>query len=188
MREWVAWVNETPASIALRESLYLWPMIEASHVLTIMLFFGTIVMVDLRVLGVAFRGVSIAEMTGKILPWTIAGFALMVITGLLLVYAKPLIYYHSVFFRAKMVVLVLALANILAFHQLSRRDPAGWTAAAPAPARASAGASLAAWAAIIILGRMVAYDWYNCEKLVPGGLLHTLADCPAPASAMLGGL
>lgn len=181
MRDAVAWLNETAGSVALRESLFVWPIVEATHVVTIMLFVGTIIMVDLRLLGVGFRQVRISEMMARILPWTVAGFVLMAITGLLLVYAKPTIYYHSLFFRLKMVVLLVALANILVFHRRVQKGVVNWDQSAlpPVPVRASAAISLCAWLAIIITGRMIAYDWFNCEKLTPGGTLRVLASCPA---------
>ncbi len=181
MRDWIVWMNETPWSIALRESLYLWPIIEATHVLTIMLFVGTIIMVDLRLLGLAFNRVTISEMESRILPWTIAGFVLMIVTGLLLFYAKPLLYYHSLFFRGKMLIMLIAMINILIFHRMIQRAAGDWDGrdGPPAGVRASAAVSLSAWIGVVVLGRMIAYDWYNCEKLDPDGLLHDLASCPA---------
>ncbi|MDP6952076.1 MAG: hypothetical protein QGF53_04885, partial [Alphaproteobacteria bacterium] len=165
---------ETAWSVGLRESLFVWPLVEATHVLTLMLFLGTIVMVDLRLLGIAFREVRVSEMTARILPWTIAGFVLMVITGLLLFSAKPLVYYHSLFFRLKMLVLLLALVNVVLFHQRFGRRLAHWDDAARLPAALS----LASWIAVVICGRMIAYDWFNCEKLRPDGVLSLLASCP----------
>lgn len=181
MADFIAWMNETTWSIALRESLFVWPVIEATHVLTIMLFVGTVIMVDLRLLGVAFRTVRVSEMTARILPWTIAGFILMAMTGLLLFYAKPQVYYYSLFFRLKMVILMVALGNIVLFHRRVQKEVARWDSAAPPPAaaRVSAAVSLTGWIAIVITGRMIAYDWFNCEKLTPDSTLSMLASCPA---------
>ena len=57
------WLAEQPASIGLRESLYLWPLIESTHVLTLALFVGTTAMMDLRLLGVSFGGVPASAFT-----------------------------------------------------------------------------------------------------------------------------
>ena len=180
MRDFFTWMNETPWSIALRESFVVWPLLEATHVLTIMLFVGTIIMVDLRLLGVAFRQVPVSEMTTRILPWTIGGFVVMIVTGLLLFYAKPLVYYHNIFFRVKIVVLLLAMANILYFHKRVQGNLAAWdlSQAIPRNARIAAVLSLSAWVMIVISGRLIAYDWYNCEKLDPVGTLSWMIDCP----------
>jgi hypothetical protein len=181
LHDFLAWTNETAWSVGLRESLLVWPLVEATHVLTLMLFLGTVVMVDLRLLGIALREVRISEMTARILPWTIAGFALMLITGLLLFSAKPLVYYHSLFFRLKMLLLFAALANIVLFHHRLQRGLPHWDDATrlPAAARVPAAISLLSWIAIVICGRMIAYDWLNCEKLPADGLLSLLASCPA---------
>ena len=180
MSDFIGWLNGTAWSVALRESLFVWPVVEATHVVTIMLFVGTIIIVDLRLLGVTFRDVAVSEMTARILPWTVAGFALMAVSGALLFYAKPEVYFYSLFFRLKMVVLVAALANIVLFHRRVQRDGAAWDRAVPpAGVKASAALSLGAWIAIVITGRMIAYDWFNCEKLSPDGMLSLLASCPA---------
>lgn len=180
IKEFVAKLRESGGSTALRESLTLWPALEAAHVMSIMLFAGTIFMVDLRLLGVIFRKVPFSEMDKRILPLTVAGFILLVITGLILVYSKPIIYYYSVFFRVKMVLIVLALINIIIFHKKVQNSQAEWDndAKAPTAARISATISLVSWIAVIICGRMIAYDWVQCEKLEPGSLLHGFGDCP----------
>ena len=180
MRDFFTWMNETPWSIALRESFVVWPVLEATHVLTIMLFVGTIIMVDLRLLGVAFRQLPVSEMTARILPWTIGGFVIMMVTGLLLFYAKPLVYYHNIFFRIKIIALLLAMANILYFHKRVQSNLPAWdlSQSIPRNARIAAAVSLSAWIAIVISGRMIAYDWYNCEKLEPESALSWMIDCP----------
>ena len=55
------WLAETPGSIALHESLYMYPLVESAHVLTLCLFVGMAVMLDLRLLGVTLRSVPISE-------------------------------------------------------------------------------------------------------------------------------
>ena len=188
MRDFFLWMNETPWSVALRESFYVWPVIEASHVMSLMLFVGTIIMVDLRMLGLAFPNVPVSQFDKRILPLTITGFVLLLITGLLLFYAKPMVYYHSIFFRVKMVLVLAALINILIYHFRVQRDIETWDnePKPPRSARISAVVSLTAWVLVVVAGRMIAYDWYNCEKLTPGGFVHTLAECPPIETASLG--
>jgi hypothetical protein len=183
-------MDDTAWSTALLESYFLWPLIEAMHTITIALFVGTIVMVDLRLLGVLFKNVPVSEMDKKILPWTVLGFATMIATGLLLFYAKPVVYYHSIFFRVKMLMLVVALINIVIFHFRVQRDLDKWDTA-PAPplsARISAVTSLSLWIGIVMTGRMIAYDWFNCDKLAPGDLLYFLTSCRALEVVSVGGL
>ena len=177
---WMSALAAQPASIALHESLYAYTWIETAHVLGITLFVGTIAMVDLRLLGLAFRATPVSAMSGRILPWTLAGFVLMIATGLALFYAIPVRSYHSVWFRLKVVLMLLAAINIFVFHARVERDRAKWDLAAVPPpgARLSAALSLSLWAGVVIGGRMMAYDWFDCDKPQPP-LIATLASCPA---------
>ena len=60
------WLAETPGSIALRESLYMYPLVESAHVLTLCLFLGMTIMFDLRLLGVTLTGVPMAEIRNSL--------------------------------------------------------------------------------------------------------------------------
>jgi hypothetical protein len=162
----VAWLADTAGSTALRESLHLYPLIETGHVLTIALFVGSIAMVDLRLLGVAFRSVPVSELTRRILPWTVAGFVLMAASGLLLFYAVPVRTYHSVWFRMKLGFMVVAALNVWWFHRRVERDRARWDTAErpPLAARLSAAISLVGWTGVIVTGRMIAYNWFDCDR------------------------
>lgn len=176
----VEWLAETPWSIALHESLMGYPLIESTHVLAIMLFVGTIAMVDLRLLGLAYREVPISQMTARILPWTVAGFAVMVVTGLLLFYAIPVRTYHSLWFRVKVILIAVAAVNIFLFHTRVQADAARWDTAAKPPlgARISAAVSLAAWFGVIVMGRMIAYNWFDCDR-PQSAFVAWFAECPA---------
>jgi len=68
MLEIVIWLSETEWSIALHESLYLYPWIESAHVLSICFFIGTLIFVDLRLMGVVFNKLPISEMNTRVLP------------------------------------------------------------------------------------------------------------------------
>ena len=77
------WLANTPGSIALHESIWAYPIVESVHVLTLCLFLGLTVMLDLRLLGVTMTRTPASEVMGRLLPWTIVGFAVMVATGAL---------------------------------------------------------------------------------------------------------
>src|SRR5579859_1288331 len=129
-------LGETEWSIALHESQYAYSIIESLHVWTLCLFFGMTVMFDLRLLGWTMRKVPVSEVIRRLQPWTIAGFVLMVITGSLLVYAIPVRTYQSIFFRTKMLLLLLAGLNILIFHARVFPSVAKWDAD-PVPPKAA---------------------------------------------------
>ena len=157
------WLSQTPGSIALHESLYMYPLVESVHVLTLCLFVGMSVLLDLRLLGLTMRRVPVGEMTDRLLPWIVGGFFVMVLTGALLFYANPVRSYRNVFFRLKMSTLLLAGVNAAAYHYGIHRKIAEWGGDGRPPQRARiAGAvSLVCWAVIVVSGRMIAYDWFD---------------------------
>ena len=83
------WLASTNWSIALHESLYVYPLVETVHVLALLPFIGTVLFADLRLLGWVFRDVPVTEITARILPWTVVGFVIIVITGALLFRRPP---------------------------------------------------------------------------------------------------
>ena len=99
------WLARTEWSIALHESLYVYPLVETAHVLSLLLFVGSIIFIDLRLLGATLREAPVTEVTSRILPWTFAGFAVAVVSGALLFYAIPVRTFLSIFFRIKVLLL-----------------------------------------------------------------------------------
>ena len=177
------WLARTPWSIALHESLYVWPFAESVHVLTLALFVGSTMMLDLRLLGLAFRGVPVSELTGRLLPWTRAGFAVMVVSGLLLFYATPVTYYQSLFFRIKALLLVAAGINVFVFHSRTHHGVGAWDrdAKPPRAARVAAVVSLVAWSGVVISGRLIAYNWFECDLQTQPAFVNWAAGCVVPA-------
>jgi hypothetical protein len=173
------WLAERPGSIALHESQYAYLVVESAHVLTLCLFVGTAAILDLRLLGLTLRNVPASELIHRLMPWMMGGFAVMVVTGVLLFYGIPVRSYQSVFFRAKMVMLVLAGLNAWVFHSTIYRRIGDWDLALPTPRRARiAGAvSLILWTAIVIAGRLIAYNWYDCNNQPQSAIVNALAGC-----------
>jgi hypothetical protein len=170
---------QTPSSIALRESLHVYPLVESTHVLTLGVFVGSAVMLDLRLLGLALRRVPVSEVFARLKPLAVFGFAVMVVTGLLLFYAIPVRTYQSVFFRAKLIMLGLAALNVFVFHRGIYRSVGEWDVAAQAPgsARAAAIASLLLWAGIVVAGRLIAYNWFDCDIQPQPAFVNWAAGC-----------
>ena len=144
----------------------MYPLVESTHVVTLVLFVGMLAMVDLRMLGLAFRQVRVSELTSRLLPWSVAGFVIMVTTGVLLFYAIPVRTAHSVWFRIKVVLLIVAAINAWWFHQRVSRDRYLWDSQPKPPmaVRVTAAVSLTTWAGVIIVGRMIAYNWFDCDR------------------------
>lgn len=168
-------------SMALNGSQNIWNLFEGTHVLTLMFFAGTIWIIDLRMMGVAFRNVPFSRLNDRILPITMLAFGMMVFTGLVTFFGRQpaTFYYHDVWFRLKMIFLVIASINIFWFHYMVQKNQAEWDAAPkpPNPVRISGAISMACWILVIIFGRFIAYDWYKCDKLEHDSFLYSFAEC-----------
>lgn len=157
------WLEGTPGSVFIRESIMFYPLVETMHVLTLCLFLGLIALFDLRLLGVGLRGVPVSEGAGRLLPWALGGFVLMGISGLLLFYSGPVKAAGNIFFRIKMVLIALAGLNALLFHRTLLRRVADWDNDPTPPARARLAGllSLVLWSGVVICGRLQAYNWFH---------------------------
>jgi hypothetical protein len=157
---------DTSWSAQLQGSERLWMLLEGAHVLTLMLFAGSILFVDLRLLGVVFRNASVSKVADTILPYTVGGFVVMILTGVALFFANPLEYYYNIVFRLKLLFLLAAAINIFWFHYRVQANRFAWDhlARPPAAARRAAALSLALWIGVIVAGRFVAYEWFSCDN------------------------
>jgi hypothetical protein len=157
------WLENTPGSVYIRESLLFYPLVETTHVLALGLFLGMIAMLDLRLVGVAFRGIAASEIAGRLLPIAFTGFAVIAISGLLLFYSGPVKAANNIFFRVKMVLILLTGLNALLFHFTIYRRVTTWDLEPSPPPRAKlAGAfSLVLWCGVVVCGRMQAYNWFQ---------------------------
>ena len=188
MLDFVVWLSDTEWSIALHESLYLYPWIESTHVLSICLFFGTLLFVDLRLTGRVFNNLSVSEMNSKVLPLTIFGFLVMSLTGLLLFYAIPVRNYQNIFFRIKMLLIVIAGVNAFFFHRRMSKEAKIWDkdSSIPSSMKNSAITSLVLWSSVIITGRMIAYNWFDCDRQPQPKWMNTLTSCEVDYSLFEG--
>ena len=179
---WLAeWMASTQYSIALHESQYMYTIVESVHVLTLCLFMGFAVLFDLRLLNKALTRMPVSEVSRQLLPWTIGGFVIMVITGVALFYAIPVRTYLSIWFRFKMVFLLLAGLNVLIFHSGVYTRVAEWDlAVTPKAARRAGVASLVLWALIIVFGRFIAYNWFDCDIQPQSSFVNFVAGCVVP--------
>ena len=180
------WLDNQSWSTQLHESYYVYNWVESTHVLTLMLSLGMLFLIDLRMLGLAFTQIPASTLARRLNLPMLIGFSVMIVTGLLLFYAIPVRTAQSLWFRLKLVLLVAAAVNAWLFHRrmtaanaglIAGRD-SGWDHAAKAPRslQIGAGLSLLFWLLIVIFGRLIAYDWFDCSGQ-PGAAIATLAGC-----------
>src|SRR5258705_1432218 len=111
-----AWLEGLAWTTALRESPFGYPLIETSHVASIVIFAGLVIMMDLRLVGLAFTQAPLAQIQRRLFPWQMAAFVPSTATRILLFCVDPLRYYPNVFFLAKLVFPALAGLQALAGH------------------------------------------------------------------------
>ena len=157
------WLDTFPSSIWLREATYGYPVLLTAHVVTMSLFAGLIVMMDLRLVGWGNLKTPISQLQKRLFPWQMFFMALTSIAGLLLLYSKPLTYYGKIFFWIKMGLMALAGVNALVFHLTAYRDVAKWDTdrILPTPARLAGAFGLVLWVGVIVFGRLTPYNWLD---------------------------
>jgi hypothetical protein len=159
MEAWLTALEASALARALRNSVWIYPLVNAGHVLGIALLVGGSVALDLRLLG-AWRAVPVAPLWRVLTRIAASGFALAVGFGALLFAARATQYAESSFFLAKMLVVALTAIGSLVL-QLSAKTVLAHDAAAggalPARVRLAAAVSMGGWLAVLLLGRLVGY-------------------------------
>jgi len=157
------WLEGLAWTTALRESPFGYPLIETAHVACIVVFAGLVIMMDLRLVGLAFMPAPLAQIQRRLFPWQMATFVPSTVTGILLFCVDPLRYYRNVLFLAKLAFLVLAGLNALVFHLKTYRRAEGWgeDPQVIAMARLAGVASLLLWSLTIVSGRLIPNNWFK---------------------------
>jgi hypothetical protein len=112
---------------------------------------------DLRLLGLAMREAPVVDVIEQLEPWAIGGFAVMFVSGSLLILSEPLKCYNTVAFRIKVVLLILAALNVLYFHRRVMHNVDEWDRHMPWRAKMVGVLSLILWLGVVIAGRWTAY-------------------------------
>ncbi len=156
--DWFTRLQDMDFPTQIRESGYLFPTIETVHVFALVLVVGSIMTVDLRLLGITNRDRHFSHLASEMLPWTWTAFIVAVTAGLLMFSSKAVTYYNNIPFRIKMCCLVLAGLNMAWFHWAGTRHLKMWDHAKPPPsAKFAGGASLLLWTTIVATGRWIGF-------------------------------
>jgi hypothetical protein len=143
----------------MRTSLKAMPLIEAAHVLAAATVFGTILIVDLRLLGIPHVRRAFTRVSDELLTLTWSAFAVAVVTGALMFSANANTYYINTAFRLKMLALLAAGINMLIFQNLTRRSVEQWNQGVPCTraARVAGLFSILLWTTVIFLARWIGF-------------------------------
>jgi hypothetical protein len=152
-------IQETGWATGIRESALVYPIIMTTHLTSIAVFGGMILMTDLRLLGVAMRGRPVADVVQGLRFWKRAGLVIMLTCGILLASSKADSYYGNPYFRIKMSLLALVALHALIFRRRVYAKAAEYdrTAQIPRLAKVAAGLSLLLWTSLVCAGRWIAY-------------------------------
>jgi hypothetical protein len=153
------WIEMTEIATAFRESVYMYPLIEGTHVLGLAMSVGTVLWFDLRLVGWRMKDRPVSEVFGAVKPWMFLGFGIMVVSGGILLLAHVTQAYLSWYFRAKVILLFLAAINVATYHLTIDRRKSEWDndPIPPGRARLAGAASIILWTTIIAVGRLMAY-------------------------------
>ena len=138
------------------------PIIQTVHILGIAVLMGTIVMLNLRVLGLAVRSQGLTEMTNRVMPWVCWALASNLVSGAFFLFARPYRYFNNPVFGWKVSFLIPAVILTLVFYWMQKRQAGYWEQDTKHlwSARAIALASLACWVMVAMAGRWIAYVEY----------------------------
>lgn len=155
----IAFFEDSALADAIRENDTLFPLIESVHVLAICLVVGSILAVDLRLLGLASVGRPVSRVTNGVLPLTWCAFVVAVGSGGLLFISNATKYLANGYFVAKMLLICVAGLNMVVFHAISATELPRWEndVRPPLKARLAGGLSILLWVAVVACGRWIGF-------------------------------
>jgi hypothetical protein len=158
----IHWMQNSDIGTGIRESIWAFPIIEATHVLALAISVGILLWFDLRLLGWGMRHQPVSQVHKQVMPFAFFGFVVMMVTGVLLFWSEAEKCYLSGFFRAKVVFLILAFVNAGIFELATKKTIEDWDKypIPPPRARMAGLVSIISWAAVIIAGRATAYNLF----------------------------
>lgn len=161
MQQFVEWLAQTSPSVALQTHEWAIPTIQSLHILAIGCVLASVLMIDLRVLGLAWRDETLTQTTARFGPWLSWGLLVLLLTGIGMIVGEPARELLALSFWLKMGLLVVGTALAVAFLRSLGRHEVEWETARArtGSVKALAVTTLVVWAAIVVLGRLIAYDY-----------------------------
>ncbi len=155
---WLDWLGDSALGAAMRGELWLYPLVEVVHIIGFTVLVGSVVMFDLRVLGLS-KGIEVTALARHLLIWSLAALLLIVPAGLMMFSAHPHDFASNNVFILKLGLIATAGINAALFHVGIYRTVSRWDTDVPSPALAKGQAllSIALWFSVILCGRLLAY-------------------------------
>jgi len=158
----IQWMQNSSIGTGIRESIWLFPIVETTHVLALALSVGVLIWFDLRLMGWGMKHQPVSQVHKQVMPLAFIGFVVMFISGIALFWSEAEKCYTSGFFRLKVLFLVLAGINAAIFELTTKKTIEDWDKYPVPPIRARMAGliSIISWAAVIIAGRATAYNLF----------------------------
>jgi hypothetical protein len=147
----LALLLSNPIGDAMNNTEWAFPLCECFHIIAFTLSIGTIALVDLRMLGLAMKHTTSAQLLKDTRMWTMAGLTVMLISGPLIFVSDPVLYLHNQSFRFKITMLVIAMIYNYTLHAKVAKQPDS------ALAKPVALLSLVLWVSVVAGGLFIAF-------------------------------
>jgi len=158
LTELSVWIGNTRLSTALNQNNWITPTLQSIHILAIAMTFSAALMVSLRIAGVAGQGRTLLDVERRYVPWIWGGLTTLFCTGFVLLLAEPGRQLLNPYFWTKMMlIVVVALATLGLQRSIERRAGVWESRRAIYAVRAGALGLVCVWAAIMVMGRWIAY-------------------------------
>ena len=150
------WCETTVVGNAIRDSSWLFPVIESVHLLALALLGGTLLMVDLRLLGTGLRDQPVRQLARDVHPWLVGALVMMIATGVPLFLSESIKCYYNTAFWVKITTLPFAILFTFTIRRrVTMADPGG---GAPVPPKLVGLTSLALWFGVAAAGRWIGFS------------------------------
>ncbi|KAA0968807.1 DUF6644 family protein [Pseudomonas sp. ANT_H12B] len=155
---WLDWLDGSQLGAAMRGELWLYPLVEVMHIIGFIVLVGSVIMFDLRVLGLS-KDIQVTALARHLLTWSIAALLLIVPAGLMMFSAHPHDFASNDIFILKLCLIATAGLNAVLFHVGAYRSVTQWNTGVSAPgvAKLQALFSIALWVSVVLCGRLLAY-------------------------------
>ena len=155
---WAVWLEGTALGTAMRQWLWLYPIVEIVHIMGFVILIGSAFMFDVRLLGLG-RGLPVSALADHLLRWARWSLVLVLPTGSLMFIAHATEMFTNPAFRVKLILIAAAFLNAGLFHRWPFRAVGDWDTeiAAPLPAKLAGALSLTLWTGVVACGRLLAY-------------------------------
>ena len=159
LHHFAVWLSDTPVSTFIQNVLWIIPAVQTLHILAIAAVLSSVAIIDLRIFGLAGRGLSMTDTAARFVPWIWWSLVVLAITGITLITGEPVRSLTNPAFQLKMVLLAIGIAVTLLFQRTVSRNAGFWDSSASAAAviRIAAVVTLLLWFAIAVAGRWIAY-------------------------------